>query len=144
MALYYPDAPNYVVVDETSERNTQWHEGTICYVKSNNTLYVLEGGSWVTLTSSGGSGTVTDVSVTTANGVSGSVANSTSTPAISLTLGAITPTTIVASGAISGSNLSGTNTGDQTISLTGDVSGSGTGSISTTVSIAKHLMLMGG
>lgn len=62
----------------------------------------------------GGSGTVTSVSVTTANGVSGSVANSTTTPAITLTLGAITPTTIVASGAISGSNLSGTNTGDQT------------------------------
>jgi hypothetical protein len=41
-----------------------------------------------------GSGTVTDVSVVTANGVSGSVATSTSTPAITLTLGAITPTTV--------------------------------------------------
>ncbi len=38
-----------------------------------------------------GTGTVTSVSVTTANGVSGSVANPTTTPAISLTLGAITP-----------------------------------------------------
>lgn len=42
----------------------------------------------------GGSGTVTTVSVVTANGVSGSVANATTTPAITLTLGAITPTTI--------------------------------------------------
>lgn len=42
----------------------------------------------------GGSGTVTNVSVTTANGVSGTVANQTTTPAISLTLGAITPTTV--------------------------------------------------
>lgn len=42
----------------------------------------------------GGAGTVTDVSVVTANGVSGSVANSTTTPAITLTLGAITPTTV--------------------------------------------------
>lgn len=42
----------------------------------------------------GGSGTVTSVSVTTANGVSGSVANSTTTPAITLTLGAITPSTV--------------------------------------------------
>lgn len=41
-----------------------------------------------------GSGTVTSVSVTTANGVSGSVANATTTPAITLTLGAITPTTV--------------------------------------------------
>jgi len=41
-----------------------------------------------------GTGTVTDVSVTTANGVSGVVATSTTTPAITLTLGAITPTTV--------------------------------------------------
>jgi len=59
-------------------------------------------------------GTVTSVSVTTANGVSGTVATATTTPAISLTLGAITPTSVAASGAVSGSNLSGTNTGDQT------------------------------
>lgn len=41
-----------------------------------------------------GNGTVTSVSVTTANGVSGSVATSTTNPAITLTLGAITPTTV--------------------------------------------------
>lgn len=42
----------------------------------------------------GGSGTVTNVSVTTANGISGSVANPTTTPAISLTIapGTITET----------------------------------------------------
>ena len=38
-------------------------------------------------------GTVTTVSVATANGVSGSVTNATTTPAITLTLGAITPST---------------------------------------------------
>ena len=81
----------------------------------------------------GGSGTVTSVSVVTANGVSGTVATSTTTPAITLTLGAITPTTIVASSTIAGSNLSGTNTGDQTITLTGDVTGSGTGSFAATL-----------
>lgn len=42
----------------------------------------------------GSSGTVTSVSVTTANGVSGVVANPTTTPAITLTLGAVTPTTV--------------------------------------------------
>jgi len=41
-----------------------------------------------------GTGTVTSVSVTTANGVSGSVATATTTPAITLTLGDITPNTV--------------------------------------------------
>jgi hypothetical protein len=109
-----------------------------------------------------GSGTVTSVSVVTANGVSGSVATPTTTPAITLALGAITPTSVAASGAISagatvtGSNLSGVNTGDQVIILggdrllaengdfvitessdyileTGDVTGQGTGRITTTI-----------
>ena len=39
-------------------------------------------------------GSVTSVSVTTANGVSGTVATPTTTPAISLTLGVITPTSV--------------------------------------------------
>lgn len=47
-------------------------------------------------------GTVTSVSVTTANGVSGSVATATTTPAITLTLGAITPSSVASTGAISG------------------------------------------
>ncbi len=81
----------------------------------------------------GGTGTVTSVSVTTANGVSGSVANATTTPAITLSLGAITPTSVAASGTVTGSNLSGTNTGDQTITLTGNVTGSGTGSFAATI-----------
>ncbi len=80
-----------------------------------------------------GTGTVTSVSVTTANGVSGSVATATTTPAITLVLGAITPTSVAASGTVTGSNLSGTNTGDQTITLTGGVTGSGTGSFVATV-----------
>ena len=67
----------------------------------------------------GGSGTVTTVSVATANGVSGTVANATTTPAITLALGAITPTSVAASGNVTGANLSGTNTGDQT-NITGN------------------------
>lgn len=53
------------------------------------TLYLGADGACHTAS---GSGTVTSVSVTTANGVSGTVATATTTPAISLTLGAITPT----------------------------------------------------
>lgn len=49
-------------------------------------------------------GTVTSVSVTTANGVSGSVATATTTPAITLTLGAITPSSVASSGAVSGTS----------------------------------------
>ncbi len=41
--------------------------------------------------------------------------------------------TVAASGAVTGSNLSGTNTGNQTIQLTGGVTGSGTGSFAATV-----------
>lgn len=50
-------------------------------------------------------GTVTSVSVTTANGVSGSVATSTTTPAITLTLGAITPTQVTVAEAVGASAL---------------------------------------
>lgn len=52
------------------------------------------GSGGFTYESPAGSGTVTDVSVVTANGISGSVATSTSTPAITLTLGDISPTTV--------------------------------------------------
>lgn len=71
---------------------------------------------WITAS---GTGTVTAVSVTTANGVSGVVANPNTTPAITFTLGAITPSSVAAVGTVTGSNLSGTNTGDQT-SVTGN------------------------
>src|SRR3990167_2502663 len=43
-------------------------------------------------------GTVTEVSVVTANGVSGTVATATTTPAITLTLGDITPSSVTVSG----------------------------------------------
>ncbi|MCF8275416.1 MAG: tail fiber domain-containing protein [Flavobacteriales bacterium] len=111
------------------------------------TLQYHDGLNWISLSST--AGTVTSVSVTTANGVSGTVTNPTSTPAISLSLGAITPSSIAATGNISttgnvsatgtlsGFNFSGssigTNTGDQTITLTGPVTGSGTGSFATTI-----------
>ena len=86
-------------------------------------------------------GTVTTASVITANGVSGTVANPTSTPAITIVLGAIVPTSVAASGTVTGSNLTGsstgTNTGDQAIVLSGDVSGSGSTGITTTIGANK-------
>lgn len=85
-----------------------------------------------------GVGSVTIVSVNTANGVSGSVSNATSTPAITLVLGNITPTSVngltlaalttgftIQGGTTSktltvplDANVSGTNTGD--VTLTGE------------------------
>ncbi len=82
-------------------------------------------------------GTVTHVAVVTANGVSAIVANPSTTPAMLFTLGNITPTSVNATGTVLGSNLSGTNTGDQTITLTGDVSGSGNNSFATTLAIVN-------
>lgn len=90
-----------------------------------------DGWDWINLPMT--PGTVTSVSVTSANGVSAIVTNPTTTPNLQFSLGAITPSSVSASGTISGSNLSGTNTGDQTIILTGDVTGSGTGSFSTVI-----------
>lgn len=90
---------------------------------------------WVT--GGGGSGTVTSVSVTTANGVSGTVATDTTTPAISLTLGAITPSSVAAVGTVTGSNLSGTNTGDQT-----NISGNAA-TVTTNANLTGHVTSVG-
>jgi len=83
--------------------------GTDAYVLKTNGAGV---GRWAV--DSAGTGTVQSVSVTTANGVSGSVATSTTTPAITLTLGAITPT----SGSFSGTD-DATNIGSGSINTQG-------------------------
>lgn len=123
-----------------------------------STLYLSQDGTYSTPAGGGGTGTVTSVSVTTANGISGTVATATTTPAITLVLGAITPTTVngitlSGSGSIANSGTSsltgftgsgttsGTNTGDQTITLTGHVTGTGTGSFAT--SSASKFILQG-
>lgn len=80
-----------------------------------------------------GDGPVTSINIVSANGISGSAPLTLGTANITLALGAITPSSVAASGTVTGSNLSGTNTGDQTIILTGDVTGAGTGSFATTI-----------
>lgn len=107
--------------------------GEATFILTGDTNLILPRTGTLATTSSLTGGTVTSVSVVTANGVSGSVANPTTTPAITITLGAITPSSVAASGTVTGSNLSGSNTGDQTITLTGDVTGSGTGSFAATL-----------
>lgn len=60
----------------------------------NNTTTFLRGDGTYAVPPGVTAGTVTSVSVTTANGVSGTVATATTTPAISLALGAITPASV--------------------------------------------------
>lgn len=84
-----------------------------------------------------GNGTVTTVSVTTANGVSGSVANATTTPAITFTLGAITPTTV------NGITLSGSATPTLAVTGTTAVSGTNTGNVTLATSVSSVLALSG-
>jgi hypothetical protein len=71
-------------------------------------------GNSVTLPAGGGSGTVTSFSATGNNGITTSVATATTTPALTLGLGDITPNSVAATGTVAGSNLSGTNSGDET------------------------------
>lgn len=76
----------------------------------------------------GGSGTVTSVSVVTANGISGSVATATTTPAITLTLGAITPSTVnglTLTAQATGFTIAGGTT-SKTLTVAADASVSGT------------------
>jgi len=84
-----------------------------------------------TVTSASGGGTVTNVSVSSLNGITSSVTNPTSTPFITLGLGDITPNSVVSSGSLSGINLTGINSGDQYIVLSGDVRGEGYTAITT-------------
>lgn len=128
-------------------------DGVTISVNGSDQLYSVGGG--------GGSGTVTSVAWTTSQGVSASISNPTTTPNITITLGAITPTsvngiTLSGSGSLANSGVtsltaftgsgtsSGTNTGDQTITLTGNVTGSGTGSFATTIAngVVTNAMLV--
>lgn len=81
----------------------------------------------------GGSGTVTSVSVATANGFGGSVANATTTPAITITTGVTG--LLKGDGTGVSAAVAGTDylTGNQTVTLGGDLSGSGTTSITATI-----------
>lgn len=82
-----------------------------------------------------GTGTVTSVSIVTANGISGSVSNPSTTPAITLTLGAITPTSV------NGITLIGASTPTLTVTGTTAVSGTNTGDI--TIAGENYLTLVG-
>lgn len=100
-------------------------------INANNSVSALDAATFRTAIGAGtGSGTVTSVGINPVNGISGSSSGG-AAPVLTITLGAITPSSVAATGVVSGSNLSGTNTGDQ--SLTGDVTASGTGAMTATI-----------
>jgi hypothetical protein len=70
-------------------------EGRVYYDSSLNQLLLSSnGGAYAQISTAASGGSVTSVSVTTAAGVSGTVATPTTTPAITITLGAINPTSV--------------------------------------------------
>lgn len=84
---------------------TQW---TVLAPGTSGYFLATQGAAANPLWAAGNTGTVTSVSVTTANGVSGTVANPTTTPAITLSLGAITPSSISTGGQITSTLATGT------------------------------------
>lgn len=98
-----PDASGTVAVSATTPLSLSAAGAlTIQAADSTHNGY-LSSTDWTTFNSKG-SGTVTAVSVATANGVSGSSSGG-ATPALTLTLGAITPSSVASSGAVSGTTL---------------------------------------
>ena len=109
-------------------------EGTFVYVTDGTSgLYYSDGTQWLALLGGAAAGTVTSVGVVGTNGISSVNGPITAAGNITIGLGNITPSSVAAVGAVTGSNLSGTNTGDQTITLTGPVTGTGTGTFATTI-----------
>lgn len=117
--------------------------GPTAFTTDNGPLY-WDGAAWQKYSTGGASGTVTAVSGVNTNGFSFSIATATSTPAITLstTITGLLKGSGSALAAASASDvltllgipsISGTNTGDQTITLTTDVTGSGTGTFATTI-----------
>ena len=81
-------ANEYPVIpyDTSASFPTVAPDGSVAVDKSADALYVYDLGtlSWVAAGGGGGGGSVTSVSVVSANGLAGSVANATTTPAITL------------------------------------------------------------
>jgi hypothetical protein len=117
---------------------TAANPGAITFIRANadNSVSFLDAATFRTAIGAGtGSGTVTAVSIATANGFSGSSSGG-ATPALTIVAGAITPSSVAASGTVTGSNLSGSNTGDQTTSGTANQVAVATGTTNPVISLA--------
>lgn len=105
--------------------------GTTTVTGATNGYFLYNNNGLLGAIAPSGTGTVTSVSVVTANGISGSVATATTTPAITLTLGVITPTSVngltLASQAVGFTIAGGTTSKTLTVPLDATVSGTNTG-----------------
>ncbi|HBC89535.1 MAG TPA: hypothetical protein DCZ94_21570 [Lentisphaeria bacterium] len=94
-------------------------------------IMTSNGSVWISGAPPAGTGTVTTVSIVTANGISGTVANATTTPAITITLGVIAPTSVngltLAAAATGFTIAGGTTSKTLTVSDDATVSGTNTG-----------------
>ena len=81
-----------------------------------------DAGNVVVVGPGAGGGTVTSVGIVGSDGILVGDSPITTSGTIQLELGNITPNSVAASGTVTGSNLSGTNTGDQSITTLGGVS----------------------
>lgn len=101
--------------DNNDSRFSATNDGIVPLSGGGTSNYLRADGTWAAPAGGGGSGTVTSVAATNTQGVTTAVTNATTTPSIAVGLGAITPTSVAATGTVTGSNLSGTNTGDQNL-----------------------------
>lgn len=145
-------AARIVVNADNIDLATAGTAGTYRSVTTDAYGRVTNGTNPTTLAGYGITDAVTAVSVVTANGVSGSV-TSTTTPAITLTLGAITPTSVTATGQIAAGNATGfylnqVGTRSWNITATGGNlninSGDGDGTVSTNANLYFNGTLSGG
>jgi hypothetical protein len=125
-AIVIQDTASGSVATPSAGKSSLFVESDVLYIKT-------DAGSVVQVGPGVSGGTVTSVAISGQDGIAVSNSPITTSGTIQLELGDITPNSVAATGTVTGSNLSGTNTGDQTITLTGDVTGSGTGSITTTL-----------
>lgn len=104
----------------------------LLYAKNNGKFYTMDPlGTETAISGGGGATTTIDIIGQSGITVEGSPLNGSGT--VTLGLGDISPTGINTSGVITASNIYGLNTGDQTITLSGDVTGTGTSGISATL-----------
>lgn len=126
------------IVEEGSTPSPPSAGSLLVYPKTDNNLYIQNSSGVESQLSTGSPGTVTTVSVVTANGLAGSVANPTTTPAITLSTtisGVLKGNGTAISAAVAGTDYvipSGSITGSSG-SFTGSLSGDVTGTQSATV-----------
>lgn len=102
MTVTYAGSPRYLwqgVHADTKPTSGLVNVNDLFFETDTGNTFIYNGASWASYPSgsSGGAGTVTSVSVVTANGVSGTVATPTTTPAITLTVSSIPVVSVSAS-----------------------------------------------